>query len=106
LRQGFPRIEEAGAGLVSVLPQRAEAVSSYLRKNPTPFPLVADTDRSLSRAWGVYHPLGLDAFRTARPASFVVGPDGKLAFVFVSGSQFRHVEVDELLRELVAARSA
>jgi peroxiredoxin Q/BCP/serine/threonine-protein kinase len=106
LRRDFSKIQEVGAGLVSVFPQKVRAVATYLRKHPTPFPLVADADRSICRAWGVYHPLGLDAFRIARPASFVVGPDGKLSFVFVSSSQFRHVEVDDLVRELAAARGA
>jgi peroxiredoxin len=101
----FPTIAAAGE-LVVVLPQKAHALESYLRKHPLPFPLLPDSDRSRSRDWGVYHPLGIDAFRTARPASFVVGGDGKLRYTFVGSNQFRSVAPETLVEELQAAAPA
>ncbi len=86
-----------------VLPQKVDAVEAYLRKHPMPFPLLPDGERLHSRDWGVYHPLGIDAFRTARPASFVVGAEGKLRYIFVSGNQFRSAPVETLVKELRAA---
>ncbi len=88
-----------------VLPQKADALQAYLRANPLPFPLLPDGERSRSRDWGVYHPLGIDAFRTARPASFVVGGDGKLRYTFVGGNQFRSAPPETLVAELQAAAS-
>jgi peroxiredoxin len=98
----FRTIGAAGA-LVMVLPQKAEALQAYLQANPLPFPLLPDGERSRSRDWGVYHPLGIDAFRTARPASFVVGGDGKLRYTFVGGNQFRSAPPEALVEELHAA---
>ena len=100
----FQTIAAAGA-LVMVLPQKADALQAYLRANPLPFPLLPDGERSRSRDWGVYHPLGIDAFRTARPASFVVGGDGKLRYTFVGGNQFRSAPPETLVAELQAATS-
>ena len=86
-----------------VLPQKAAALQAYLRVNPLPFPLLPDGERSRSRDWRVYHPLGIDAFRTARPASFVVGGDGKLRYTFVGRNQFRSASPETLVEELQAA---
>ncbi len=98
----FQTIAAAGV-LVMVLPQKAEALQTYLQVHPLPFPLLPDAERSRSRDWGVYHPLGIDAFRTARPASFVVGGDGKLRYTFVGGNQFRSAPPETLVEELQAA---
>ena len=98
----FDALSAAG-DVVVVLPQRREALQSYLTRHTLPFPLLPDEDRSRSRDWGVYHPLGIDAFRTARPASFVVGRDGKLLYVHVGTSQFRSAPLTMVLQELQAA---
>ncbi len=99
MRQEFDAISEAGA-LVVVLPQKDSSIQEFLRNNPMPFSILPDVDRSRARDWGVYHPLGLDAFRTARPASFVVNGDGKVSFSFVAPSQFRPAPVERVLAEL------
>ena len=98
----FQTLAAVGA-LVVVLPQKVDALQAYLRLHPLPFPLLPDGERSRSRDWGVYHPLGIDAFRTARPASFVVGGDGKLRYTFVGGNQFRCAPAETLVEELQAA---
>lgn len=102
MRREYQGLTENGA-LVVVLPQKVDAMTAYLRKHPMPFPLLPDGERSRSRDWGVYHPLGIDAFRTARPASFVVGAEGKLRYTFVGGNQFRSAPVETLMKELQAA---
>jgi peroxiredoxin len=96
----------ASGAVVVVLPQRPQTLESYLQKQPLPFPLLPDEDRSRSKDWGVYHPLGIDAFRTARPASFVVGGDGKLRYVHVGSTQFRSAPVEVLAGELEAVAGA
>ena len=105
MRQEFDAITGAGA-LVVVLPQKASSIQAYLEKNPAPCSLLPDTDRSRSRDWGVYHPLGLDAFRTARPASFVVDGNGKVSFSFVAPSQYRPAPLESVLEELRRAAGA
>lgn len=91
----------AGAGaLVMVLPQKEASIRTYLDKHPTPFPILADPDRSRARDWGVYHPLGIDAFRTARPASFVIDGGGKVSFAHVASHQFGAPPVATVLEEL------
>ena len=62
---------------------------------PAPtFPLLFDKDAATPDAWGVK---GL-------PTSFVVAPDGSLAFRAVGGREFDHPEIVRQLLELKASR--
>ena len=50
-----------------------EEVSRHMRELGIDFPVVNDSDGSISSAWGVH----------AVPASFIIAPDGKISFVEV-----------------------
>ena len=67
------------------------------------FPILLDADRRVTKAYGVYHALGVDAFRIARPAALVVGRDGRIVFSFVSSNQFERVALEDLLSALEKA---
>ena len=100
MREASPEIERAGARIVMTLCQNREAVSRYLERHPTPFPLVIDEDRSLARRWGVHHAFGLDAYNIARPASFVIDGEGTVRLADVSRTQFQSVAIEEILETL------
>lgn len=74
-----------------------------LLRKPRWFPILLDTDRRVTKAYGVYHALGVDAFRIARPAAFAVGRDGRVTFSFVSSNQFERVALRDLLAALEKA---
>ena len=52
---------------------KQEEVVRYMREQGIAFPALNDADGSISAAWGVH----------AVPASFIIGPDGKIRFVEV-----------------------
>ena len=91
-----------GAGLWVIAAQKNSMVSDpggLLRKARW-FPILLDADRRVTKSYGVYHPLGVDAFRIARPAAFVVGRDGRIRFQFVSSNQFERVALEDLFQVL------
>jgi peroxiredoxin len=71
-----------------------------LLRKPRWFPILLDMDRRVTKAYGVYHALGVDAFRIARPAAFVVGRDRRIVFSFVSSNQVERVALKDLLSAL------
>jgi len=105
LREVFPRIEAAGGEIVVVLCQDRDAVARWLEANPFPAPIVTDENRSIAKAWGVYHPFGIDAFRIARPASFLVDGSGVVRFAFVASNQFQRAGTEALATEIETLRS-
>ncbi len=72
----------------------------YLAEHPISFPFLLDEDRTVTKAYGIYHRLAHDAFNIARPATFVVDRKGILRFVYVSSDQKDRADVGTMLRAL------
>jgi peroxiredoxin len=63
-----------------------------------PFPVLCDEDRSTIKRYGVWHPIGLDAFNIARPASFLIdGRTRAIRFMFVGSNQFERADLETIL---------
>ena len=76
----------------------------YLAEHPISFPFLVDEDRTVTKAYGIYHRLAHDAFNIARPATFVVDRKGILRFVYVSSDQKDRADVGLVLENLKSAR--
>lgn len=76
----------------------------FFEKNPQSFPFLLDEDRTVTKAYGVYHRFGIDAWNIAHPASFVVGRDGNIKFLFVGQTQVERAPFQSLLQSLASAR--
>ncbi len=74
-----------------------------LLSKPRWFPILLDSDRGVTKAYGVYHALSVDAYRIARPSAFVIGKDRRISFIFVSSNQWERVPLAELLAALERA---
>ncbi len=70
----------------------------YLREHPLSFPFLLDEDRAVTKAYGVYHRLGRDAYNIARPATFVVDPSGVVRYIHVGANQRDRAGLDEVLK--------
>src|SRR5437763_16723420 len=69
----------------------------FLVKNPISFPFLLDEDRSVTKAYGVYQRLRLDAINIALPATFVNNRQGILTYIYVGKSQSDRAPVDAVL---------
>lgn len=79
-----------GAAVVFIAAQKIDGLfkgKEHVRKRKYPFPVLFDESREVTRAYGVHHALGLDAYNLARRATFVVGPSGKICSIAVSPRQ-------------------
>jgi len=52
----------------------------------------------------VYHRIGIDAWDIAHTASFIVGPDGKIRYIYVGKNQLDRAPLQEVLQALAEAR--
>ena len=77
--RNYPEFVRAGVAVVGVSVDPPETQRRFAEECGLPFPLVADADRSIARAYGV---LGL--FGIARRVTFWIGPDGRIEDV-ISG---------------------
>ena len=59
-----------------------------------------DDSRHTVKAYGVWHPVGLDAWNIARPALFLIDRTGIVRYSFVASWQFEFVTKDEIMRAI------
>ena len=61
-----------------------------------PFHVLVDASREVTKQYGVWHRMGLDAWDIARPALFVVDGDGMIRAIFVGETQGEFPGRDEI----------
>lgn len=74
----------------------------YLQKHNYPFPVVFDESREVTHAYGVYQALGIDAINIARRATFVLGGEGKICWIFVSNHQLEAPRLEDIFKAIEA----
>jgi peroxiredoxin len=76
----------------------------FLKKTPAPFPFLLDEDRAVTKSYGVYHRLGMDAINIARPANFVVDRNGIVTWMYIGSSQTDRAPMEQVLQEAQKAK--
>ena len=67
--------------------QNSAAVRRYVEEAGLPFHILVDDTREVTKRYGVWHRVGLDAWNISRPALFVIDASGVIRAVFVGESQ-------------------
>ena len=99
-------IAQIGGALVFIAAQKKEGMFTPIKffdQHPLSFPFLLDEDRSVTKSYGVYHRLGVDAFNIARPATFVIGRDQTIRYLYVGASQVDRAPFDDVLEALKRA---
>src|SRR5215510_10017517 len=88
------------AAVVFIAAQKIDGLfkgKEHVQKRRYPFPVLFDETREVTRAYGVHHALGIDAYNIARRATFVAGRDGKIRSIAVSPQQREGPRLEEIL---------
>ncbi len=94
---------KAGASLLYIAAEKRGGLfkpEKFLAEHPVSFPFLLDEDRRVTKAYGVYHRIGLDAYNIARPATIVVDRGGVIRFLHVGADQHDRVDFDKVLAKL------
>ena len=83
--------------VVLVVAQRREAVRRYIEESGLRLNILIDESRDVTKAYGVWHWVGLDAWNIARPALFLIERDGSIRYSFIADSQQEFPSHDEIL---------
>ena len=97
----YKKFKDAGIEIVGVSPDDEESHDKFRRKMGMPYPLVADTEKEVSKSYGVY---GMKSFMGreymgVNRSTFLIDKTGKVARVFRKVKPAGHSkEVFEALR--------
>jgi peroxiredoxin len=77
-------------------------VKRYVEEAGLPFHILVDESREVTKRYGVWHRVGLDAWNISRPALFIIDASGVIRAVFVGESQEEFPSADEIDAALAA----
>jgi thioredoxin-dependent peroxiredoxin len=99
LRDEYQTLKEAGVEVVGVSADDVESHQKFANKYSLPFPLIADTDRSICEAYGVYGERSLYGrkFMGIKRTTYLSDEEGKIAAVIKRPKVSKHA--DEVLRK-------
>jgi peroxiredoxin len=83
-------IAQIGAEFAYIAAEKRGGVfkpEKFLTKNPISFPFLLDEDRSVTKAYGLYHRFGTDALNIAHPATFVIDRDRTIRLIYRGENQ-------------------
>ena len=79
-RDVYPDLADAGVRIFGVSPQGEGSHRSFREKHRLPFPLLADTNKSLTTRFGAQGPLGMGV----RRVSYLIDAEGRIADLVVA----------------------
>ena len=80
--------------------------AKYLQKHPVAFPFLLDEDRTVTKAYGLYHRMGKDAINIAHPATLVIDKGGTVRYIYRGDNQMDRAPLEQVLeavRKLAAS---
>jgi peroxiredoxin Q/BCP len=99
-RDDYSQYDKAGVEILGVSPDSARSHTRFKEKFDLPFTLLADTERAVSQAygvWGLKKKMGRE-YEGIYRTTFLIGPDGRILKVFENVRPADHSA--EILAEL------
>ncbi len=96
-------IGKVGVRLVYIAAEKREGMfkpAKFLEEHPVSYPLLLDEDRSVTRAYGLYHRIGVDAFNIAHPATLAIDRTGVVRYIYRGKNQTDRAPVEQILNAL------
>lgn len=119
LKEKLPEIEALGASLVAIAPEKPDKVAETGARHALEFEVLSDQGNRVSRQFGLVFSLpesiraiyagfgtdlpaynGDDRFELPLPATYVIRPDGEIAYAFVDADYTRRMEPAEIVEVL------
>ncbi len=86
--------------MAAIVAERAEHVRRYVEDHRLPFDILVDDARTVVKAYGVWHRIGIDAWNIARPALFLVDTAGLVRYAYIAAWQTQFPERAEVMEAI------
>ncbi len=105
LRDSMAKFNRMNAQVVGISVDGPFANKAFADQNKLQFPILCDFERKVSRLYGGVHEdfVGIKGYSVAKRSVFVIGADGKIAYIWVSedpGKEPVYSEVEKKLSEI------
>jgi peroxiredoxin len=92
--------EKAAAQAVFVAAEKRDGIfkpAKFLEKHPVSFPFLLDEDRTVTKAYGLYHRLATDAINIAHPATLVIDSGGMVRSIYRGDNQTDRAPIEQVM---------
>ena len=90
----------AGTELAYIAAEKREGVfkpAKFLEKHPVSFPFLLDEDRVVTKSYGLYHLIGMDAIKIAHPATLVIDRERSVRYIYRGDNQHDRAPLADVL---------
>lgn len=105
VESSFHEFTSRNVSVVFIAAQKIDGLfrgKEHIETHTYPFPLLFDETRQVTRAYGVHHAIGMDAYNIARRAMFLLNREGKISWIAVSPHQFEAPPIPEVIQAIEA----
>lgn len=78
---------------------------AFLQNNPVSFPFLLDEDRAVTKLFGLYHRIGLDAFNIAHPATLVIDTGKMIRYLYRGSNQLDRAPMEQVVEAVKRIRN-
>lgn len=100
IQEIYHEFEKRGAKAVVILAESLRRMEAFMEKHQYPFPVLSDVRRTASKEYGVYVRVNFESVNMARPACFIVDPEGTIRYVYVGRTQTDFPDDEDLFAVL------
>lgn len=91
---------QSGAQVIYIAAEKRDGMfkpAKFLETHPFSVPFLLDEDRAVTKAYGLYHRIGKDAFNIAHPATLVIDRRGVVQYIYRGDGQTDRAPVEQVL---------
>jgi len=96
-------LDQAGAQVVFIAAEKRDGMFKpvkFLEKHPLAFPFLLDEDRTVTKAYGLYHRLATDAINIAHPATLVIDGNGTVRYIYRGENQMDRAPIEQVVEAI------
>ncbi|MCP5095036.1 MAG: peroxiredoxin family protein [Chloroflexi bacterium] len=101
LAKVYDQVQALGADIWAISPQTIADNQNLQQRRDVPFPILADDDQAVIRAWGLFNHDDPQQRLIPYPASYVVGGNGRVHFAHLGIITRDRPTPDELIASLI-----
>lgn len=93
-------LEKNRINLVFIAAEKRQGIwhpAKFFARRPVSFPFLLDEDRAVTKAYGLYHRMGMDAINVAHPATLVIDGSGTIRYVYRGEGQLDRAPLTEVI---------
>ena len=94
------QIAKSGAEFAYIAAQKRTGTfkpAKFLARKPASFAFLLDEDRTVTKAYGLYHRFGTDALKIAHPATLVIDRERTVRYIYRGENQLDRAPLERVL---------